>query len=199
MTRSAALAYSGLAHAGLLVAIIVGCLLTVDPVPEPPIVLRFVPGPPLAMIGRLSEPAPATPADTLGPLETQIKVASTRTRLVLMPLPDRTADEAVAIRGLLVTRDRPSWVDVGGQRALLRPATAEDLRGFPAEAKHADGETGTQRLYFEVASYPLTALGPNSIRIRSAAPSGAAAEAEVVILREARAAVGGTATVGGSR
>jgi Flp pilus assembly protein TadD len=146
----------------------------------------------------------ATPADALGSLETLIKVASTKTRLVLMPLPDRTADEAVAIRGLIVTRDRPSWVDVGGQRALLRPATPDDLRAFPEEAAHPAAETGTQRLYFEVASYPLASLGPNSIRIRSGAAGAAGAEAEVMILREAPTAVGDArpaagAHVGGSR
>jgi hypothetical protein len=63
MTRSAALALSSLAHAGLLGVVLLACLLTVDSVPEPPIVLRFVPGPPLAMIGRLSAPpGPEGPA-----------------------------------------------------------------------------------------------------------------------------------------
>jgi tetratricopeptide (TPR) repeat protein len=132
----------------------------------------------------------ATPAATLGPLETLIRLAASRTRLVLKPLPDRTADEAVAIRGLVLTRDHPAWVDVGGQKVLLRPATTEDLNGFAEDPAGSMTGPGIQPLYFEVPSYPLPAFGPHTIRIRSEAAGAAGAEAEVLILREGPVALG---------
>jgi tetratricopeptide (TPR) repeat protein len=127
----------------------------------------------------------ATSANSLGLLGALMGIAATRTRLVLQPLPDHTADEAVAIRGLLLTRNRPAWVDIGGQKALLRPATAEDLRLFPGESSVTDAESGMQPLYFEVPSYPLPSVGPHRIRIRPGTAETAGAEAEVLIMRDA--------------
>jgi len=126
----------------------------------------------------------ATSADSLRLLETLMGIAASRTRLVLQPLPDHTADEAVAIRGLLLTRNRPAWVDIGGQKALLRPATAEDLRSFPEGSSVTDAESGMQPLYFEVPSYPLPSVGPHRIRIRPGTAETAAAEVEVLIMRD---------------
>ena len=126
----------------------------------------------------------ATSAGSLGLLEALLGIVASRTRLVLQPLPGHTADETVAIRGLLLTRNRPAWVDVGGQKALLRPATADDLHSFPGESPVPSAETGMQPLYFEVPAYPLPSVGPHRIRIRPGTAETAGAEAEVLIMRD---------------
>ncbi len=133
----------------------------------------------------------ATPSESLHLLETLIGIATSRTRLVLQRLPDRTSADALPIRGLLITRDRPAWVDVGGQKALLRPATAEDLARFTEEPPAPAAESGIQTLYFEVPSYPLPDAGPCRIRIRPGTAESAGAEAEVLIVRDAKESAGG--------
>jgi len=136
--------------------------------------------------------------DTLGTLEIALGIASARTRLVLKSLPDRTTNESVAIRGLLLTRDPATSVDVGGHQALLRPATAEDLRGFSGEPSLPTTEAGVNQWYFEVPSYPLPSIGPHSIHISSGTAGSAGAEADVLILREGPVAAGNARPAGGT-
>jgi len=83
MTRAGSLALSGLAHALILGVFSLAWFFVVDSVPEPPITIRFVPGPPVAAlvqparprdpqpeilpdqahsVPRSTPPAPATPA-----------------------------------------------------------------------------------------------------------------------------------------
>jgi hypothetical protein len=71
MTRAGSLALSGLAHALILGVFSLAWFFVVDSVPEPPITIRFVPGPPVAAIvqpARPREPLPVILPDQALPV-----------------------------------------------------------------------------------------------------------------------------------
>lgn len=105
------------------------------------------------------------PTDSLRALEILILKDRLRPRIILQPLPDRTTDETVTVRGLILADEPVQRVVVGGREAALRPATSAEVSAIlPPGAPPAPRDPGLCTL-FEVATYRLTALGPNRITI----------------------------------
>jgi tetratricopeptide (TPR) repeat protein len=117
-------------------------------------------------------------------LNTVIQKDRLRPRIQLDPLPDRTPDQAITVRGLIVAEEPVQSVEVSGREAILRPATAEEV------AERLTPEKGAPRVsdgcvLFEVAGFRL-AEGTNAItirpRFRNPARDGDMLEARVVRL-----------------
>ena len=143
-------------------------------------------------------------ADDLRQLDALILQGSSGTSIVLQPIPDRATGDTVAIRGLVLTREALSWIEVGEQKALLRPASAKESAELLADGP---SDPDVRSLYFEVPAYHLPAPGANLIRIRPAtAEGGSGTEVEVLIVKTQPSpqgetppgAPGGTAQVGGA-
>jgi len=106
-----------------------------------------------------------------------------RPRIHLDPLPDRTAEEALTVRGLIIADEPAKSVEVSGREAILRPATSEEVaQRLPGHEKSVARGAGTGVL-FEVAGLRL-AEGTNVItirpRFRNPARDGDLLEARVV-------------------
>ncbi len=130
--------------------------------------------------------------EALRALEVLIVKDRLRPRILLGALPDRTTEETVTVRGLILADEPAARVEVGGREAVLRPATNAEVSALlPPGDLGAPREGGSSTL-FEVAAYRLPALGPNLIAIqpsfRNPARDGDRIEVLVVRLPQAKAA-----------
>ena len=106
------------------------------------------------------------PPEVLRALEVLILKDRLRPRIYLRALPDRTTDETVTVRGLILSEEPVARVEVGGREAALRPATTTEASALlPPGEPAASRDTGRTTL-FEVGAYRLAALGPNRITIQ---------------------------------
>ncbi len=105
------------------------------------------------------------PADSLRALEILILKDRLRPRIILQPLPDRTTDETVTVRGLILADEPVQRVEVGGREAVLRPATSTEIGAILPPGAPAAPREPALCILFEVATYRLPALGPNHITI----------------------------------
>lgn len=104
-------------------------------------------------------------ADALRALGVLIQKDRLRPRILLDALPDRTTDEAISIRGIVMADEAVSRVEVSGREALLRPAGAADVsERLPDTDKAAVRDAG-QPVLFELANLRL-APGTNVIAVR---------------------------------
>jgi len=104
-------------------------------------------------------------ADALRALGVLIQKDRLRPRILLDALPDRTTDETITIRGVIMADEAVSRVEVSGREALLRPAGAADVsERLPDTEKAAAREAGMPVL-FELANLRL-AEGTNVIAVR---------------------------------
>jgi tetratricopeptide (TPR) repeat protein len=104
-----------------------------------------------------------------------------RPRIYLDPLPDKTTDEAIVVRGLIVSDEPVQRVEISGREALLKPATQADIAEHLPEA--GVGATGAQGVRFEVTGQRL-GEGSNLVTVRpffrNPARDGDVLEARVV-------------------
>jgi tetratricopeptide (TPR) repeat protein len=125
-----------------------------------------------------------------------------RPRIYLDALPDKTTDEAIAVRGLIVADEPVQRVEISGREAFLKPATQAEIAEHLSEAERAaarqgpgaqggsgapvgPGASGAQGVRFEVTGQRL-AEGSNLVTVRpffrNPARDGDVLEARVVRL-----------------
>jgi tetratricopeptide (TPR) repeat protein len=113
-----------------------------------------------------------------------------RPRIYLDPLPAKTADEAIAVRGLIVADEPVQRVEISGREAFLKPATPAEIAEHLSEGDRAAapaasgaGASGAQGVRFEVTGQRL-AEGSNLVTVRpffrNPARDGDVLEARVV-------------------
>jgi tetratricopeptide (TPR) repeat protein len=104
-------------------------------------------------------------ADALRALGVLIQKDRLRPRILLDPLPDRTTDDSIVVRGVVLADEPVSRVEVSGREAVLRPAgTADVSQRLPDAEKGLAREPG-QPMLFELANLRL-AEGSNVIAVR---------------------------------
>jgi tetratricopeptide (TPR) repeat protein len=125
------------------------------------------------------------PPEELRALELLIMKDRLRPRIYLQPLPDRTTEEAVKIRGLVVADEPVARVDVGGREAILRPATGADLSALLPAGEPAVPRDAAAAMVFEVSAFRLRDLGDNVIPIQPTFqnPSRDGDRLEVMVVR----------------
>lgn len=106
-----------------------------------------------------------------------------RPRILLDPLPDRTGEEALTVRGLVLADEPAQSVEVSGREAILRPATSDEVAQRLPEKEKAVVRGAGSGILFEVAGLRLEE-GANVIsvrpRFRNPARDGDLLEARVV-------------------
>jgi tetratricopeptide (TPR) repeat protein len=106
-----------------------------------------------------------------------------RPRILLDPLPDRTGEEALTVRGLVLADEPAQSVEVSGREAILRPATTEEVAQRLPEKEKTVARGAGSGILFEVAGLRLEE-GANVIsirpRFRNPARDGDLLEARVV-------------------
>ena len=108
----------------------------------------------------------AAPPETLQALNVLLERERLRPSILVQPIPARTTEASVTVRGVILSDGGVDKVEVGEREAILRPASAADISSlFEDERRPADSYTRVATL-FEVSGYPLEAIGPNLIRIR---------------------------------
>lgn len=140
------------------------------------------------------------PPEMLKGLEALILKDRLRPRLYLEPLPDKTTEPAVTVRGVILADEPVARVEVGGRDAVLRAATADEVSAFVRPVEGATSPEPGAGILFEVTGYRLSTLGPNRIPIRAAFhnPAREADRVEVMVVRlPRREAVPKTAPKGG--
>jgi tetratricopeptide (TPR) repeat protein len=104
--------------------------------------------------------------DGLRALNVLVQKDRLRPRIALDPLPDRTSDEAINVRGLVVADDPVLRVEVSGRESQLRPVQASEVGDRFPEADRAAAPRDTPAgVAFEVKGYRL-AEGSNLLTIR---------------------------------
>jgi tetratricopeptide (TPR) repeat protein len=106
------------------------------------------------------------PPDALRALEVLIQKDRLRPVILLETLPDRTTEETVRIRGVIISEETVPRVEVGSRDAILRPATTAEVSALLPDRDHPAPKEAVQSTHFEVPAYRLPAIGPNLIRIR---------------------------------
>ena len=108
-----------------------------------------------------------------------------RPRIALDPLPDRTSDEAITVRGLVVADDPVLRVEVSGRESQLRPVQASELGDRMPDLARSGSKDVAAGVAFEVRGYRL-AEGSNLLTIRpffrNPARDGDVLEARIVRL-----------------
>jgi len=104
-------------------------------------------------------------ADALRALGVLIQKDRLRPRILLDALPDRTTDEAITIRGVVLADEAVSRVEVSGREALLRPAGAAEVSERLPDADKAAARDAGQPVLFELGNLRL-AEGTNVIAVR---------------------------------
>jgi len=103
--------------------------------------------------------------DGLRALNVLVQKDRLRPRMTLDPLPDRTSDEAITVRGLVVADDPVLRVEVSGREAQLRPLQASEIGDRMPELDRAGAREGVAGVAFEVKGYRL-GEGSNLLTIR---------------------------------
>jgi len=104
-------------------------------------------------------------ADALRALGVLIQKDRLRPRILLDALPDRTTDEAITIRGIVMADEPVSRVEVSGREALLRPAGAAEVSERLPDSDKAMARDAGQPVLFELVNLRL-AEGTNVIAVR---------------------------------
>jgi hypothetical protein len=108
-----------------------------------------------------------------------------RPRILLDPLPDKTTESTITIRGVVMADEAVSRVEVSGREALLRPAGAAEVSERLPGTDKAAARDGGQPVLFELSNLRL-AEGTNVIAVRpyfrNPARDGDLLEARVVRL-----------------
>ena len=116
-------------------------------------------------LGIARNEANASP-EALRSLETLIRRDRLRPRLIIEPIVDRTTDETVRVRGLVVSEEAVQRVEVGGREAILRRPTTAELSELLESTDQAAAREPLQIILFEVPGHRLTSIGENRILIR---------------------------------
>ena len=104
--------------------------------------------------------------DGLRALNVLVQKDRLRPRIALDPLPDRTSDEAITVRGLVVADDPVLRVEVSGRESQLRPVQASEVADrLPDVDRGAAPKDTPAGVAFEVKGYRL-AEGSNLLTIR---------------------------------
>jgi tetratricopeptide (TPR) repeat protein len=104
--------------------------------------------------------------DGLRALNVLVQKDRLRPRIALDPLPDRTADEAITVRGLVVADDPVLRVEVSGRESQLRPVQAAEVGDrFPEVDRGTAPRDTPAGVAFEVKAYRLSE-GSNLLTIR---------------------------------
>jgi len=106
------------------------------------------------------------PPDALRALEVLLQKDRLRPTILLQPLPDRTSEETLTVRGVILSEEPVPRVEIGGRDAILRPATSAEVSALLPEGGSAGPRDTTQSIHFELPGYRLASLGANLIRIR---------------------------------
>jgi tetratricopeptide (TPR) repeat protein len=108
-----------------------------------------------------------------------------RPRIYLDALPDRTTDEAITVRGVILADEAVQRVEISGREAVLRQATPQEVDDRSPEGDKWTGRDAGQGMLFEVTGQRL-ALGTNVVTVRpyfrNPARDGDLVEAHVVRL-----------------
>jgi hypothetical protein len=124
-------------------------------------------------------------ADALAALVVLIQKDRLRPRILLDALPDRTTDESVTVRGVVLSDEAVTRVEISGREALLRPAGATEVADRLPDAEKGTARDAGQAILFEVANQRLVE-GSNLIEVRpyfrNPARDGDLLEARVVRL-----------------
>ncbi|HUD72466.1 MAG TPA: tetratricopeptide repeat protein [Dongiaceae bacterium] len=124
-------------------------------------------------------------ADALAALEVLIQKDRLRPRILLDALPDRTTDESVTVRGVVLADEAVNRVEISGREALLRPAGAMEVADRLPDAEKGTARDAGQAILFELANQRLVE-GSNLIEVRpyfrNPARNGDLLEARVVRL-----------------
>jgi len=103
--------------------------------------------------------------DGLRALNVLVQKDRLRPRILLDPLPDRTGNEAITVRGLVVADDPVLRVEVSGRESQLRPLQASEIGDRMPELARSGSKDGVTGVAFEVKGYRL-AEGSNLLTIR---------------------------------
>jgi tetratricopeptide (TPR) repeat protein len=104
--------------------------------------------------------------DGLRALNVLVQKDRLRPRIALDPLPDRTSDETITVRGLVVADDPVLRVEVSGHESQLRPVQASEIGDrFPETDRAATARDTPAGVAFEVKGYRL-AEGSNMLTVR---------------------------------
>ena len=126
---------------------------------------------------------PSNPYDAKGLLIASIR--DDNPAIFLEPLPDRTGEETVAVRGVVLSAEPAQRVEISGREAILRSVTADKARALVPEDQQLLLQNAKHRIVFEIAQYRL-GEGPNRITVqpffRSSARDGDLLEVRVVRL-----------------
>jgi tetratricopeptide (TPR) repeat protein len=137
-----------------------------------------------------------------------IKKDRLRPRILLQPLPARTTESALRIRGVVIADEAAQRVEISGRDATLRSASREEVAEFLTDSGQPLPESTAGSVLFEVARF-LLGDGPNRIVIRpffrDSARDGDILEVRIVRLpagdgpAEPQAMSGGKAEAAGAR
>ena len=103
--------------------------------------------------------------EALHALSVLVKRDRLRPRIMIGPLPDHTTENEVTIRGVVISEEKVNRVEVAGREAILRAATASDVRALMPESERHRAPQGGQQVLFEVAGFRLSE-GENTIIVR---------------------------------
>jgi Flp pilus assembly protein TadD len=103
--------------------------------------------------------------DALRALSVLVQKDRLRPRIFLDPLPDRTSDEAITVRGVVVADEAAQRVEVSGREATLRTAAAGEVAERLPDSEKASVRDGVQGVIFEVSNQKLSE-GSNLIAVR---------------------------------
>ena len=103
--------------------------------------------------------------DGLRALNVLVQKDRLRPRIALDPLPDRTSDAEITVRGLIVADDPVLRVEVSGRESQIRPVQASEIGDRMPELERSGAKDGVAGVSFEVKGYRL-AEGSNLLTIR---------------------------------
>ncbi|HYV86386.1 MAG TPA: tetratricopeptide repeat protein [Patescibacteria group bacterium] len=103
--------------------------------------------------------------DALRALSVLVQKDRLRPRIYLDPLPDRTSDEAITVRGVVVADEAVQRVEVSGREATLRTAAAGEVAERLPDSEKASVREGVQGVIFEISNQKLWE-GTNLIAVR---------------------------------
>jgi hypothetical protein len=116
-----------------------------------------------------------------------IKKDRLRPRILLQPLPARTTESALRIRGVVIAEEAAQRVEVSGRDATLRSASRDEVEEFLTDSGQPLPESTAGSVLFEVSRF-LLGDGPNRIVVRpffrDSARDGDILEARIVRLPE---------------